>query len=185
MDARMLRELELLPVARLYGFEAPGAQDEARGAQEEARGPGNDARDLPAAIDVAQPGVRMLVFKRSAAEPERWVVVADSFDGAAGALLDNMLAAVGARREGGPAPLVDRDLKRLAAKVVVAAGPAAATRLLESESDLAALRGQVHRYNDMPVVVTHDPAQLLGRAADKAAAWKDLLLARRTAAGDA
>jgi hypothetical protein len=172
MDARMLRELELLPVARLYGFE-----EQAVAAVREA---------APRAVSEAPAeALRMLLVKRRGAEPQRWAVVTEALDAAAAGLLDNMLAAIGVAREGEPVPLAERDLKRLAPAVVVALGPAAAARLLDAESGVASLRGQVHRSDDLPVVVTHGPAQLLARGGDKALAWEDLLLARRAAAGEA
>jgi DNA polymerase len=43
----------------------------------------------------------------------------------------------------------------------------------------------VHDFRGIPLVVTYHPAYLLRNLPDKAKAWDDLLLARRTwAAGD-
>jgi DNA polymerase len=39
------------------------------------------------------------------------------------------------------------------------------------------MRGQVHRYQGVPVVVTYPPAYLLRNQADKGKAWEDLCLA--------
>jgi DNA polymerase len=61
----------------------------------------------------------------------------------------------------------------------VALGKSAATRLLGTESSLASLRGRVHRYRGIPVVVTYHPAYLLRSLPEKAKAWEDLLFARR------
>ena len=175
----MLRELELLPVARLYGMETQRAAPAVRDAP-------SLPREAPAIAPAAPPqGLRMLLVTRAGGQGQRWGFLADEFDGAAGNLLDNMLAAIGARREGEPAALVDRDVKRAPPDVIVALGAAAATHLLESETDLAGLRGQVHRYNDVPVVVTHAPGHLLGHGAAKGEAWQDLLLARRAASAEA
>ena len=57
---------------------------------------------------------------------------------------------------------------------------AAATRLLGGEASVASLRGRVHRYEGIPLVVTYHPAYLLRTPVDKAKAWQDLLFARRT-----
>jgi DNA polymerase len=38
----------------------------------------------------------------------------------------------------------------------------------------------VHAYRNVPLVVTYHPAYLLRTLQDKAKAWDDLLLARRT-----
>ena len=43
------------------------------------------------------------------------------------------------------------------------------------------LRGRVHRYQGVPLVVTYHPAYLLRNPADKAKAWADLCLALQTA----
>jgi DNA polymerase len=39
------------------------------------------------------------------------------------------------------------------------------------------LRGRVHRYHGVPLVVTYHPAYLLRNLPDKARAWEDLCLA--------
>jgi DNA polymerase len=39
------------------------------------------------------------------------------------------------------------------------------------------LRGRVHDFQGVPVVVTYHPASLLRSPADKAKAWADLVLA--------
>ena len=64
----------------------------------------------------------------------------------------------------------------------MALGKTAATRLLGTEASLASLRGKVHRYAGVPLVVTYHPAYLLRTLPDKAKAWEDLLFARRTLA---
>ena len=64
----------------------------------------------------------------------------------------------------------------------MALGKTAATRLLGTEASLASLRGRVHRYRDIPLIVTYHPAYLLRTLPDKAKAWEDLLFARRTLA---
>ncbi|HET7730518.1 MAG TPA: uracil-DNA glycosylase [Usitatibacter sp.] len=130
----------------------------------------------------------------------------DPFVGQAGRLLDSMLAAIGCRRgrevyianvvkcrppgnrtptaaeAAACAPFLDRQIELAAPKLIVALGKTAATRLLGTESSLAGLRGRVHRYRGIPVVVTYHPAYLLRTLADKAKAWEDLVFARRTLA---
>ena len=68
----------------------------------------------------------------------------------------------------------------MAPKLLVALGKTAATRLIGTEASLASLRGRVHRYRGIPLIVTYHPAYLLRTLTDKAKAWEDLLLARRT-----
>ena len=130
----------------------------------------------------------------------------EPFVGQAGRLLDNMLAAVGIARgehayianvvkcrpPGNRTPTqdeaaacaayLDRQIELLGPRLIVALGKTAATRLLGTEASLASLRGRVHRYRGIPVVVTYHPAYLLRTLPDKAKAWEDLLFARRTLA---
>jgi len=56
-------------------------------------------------------------------------------------------------------------------------------RLLGTDASVASLRGRVHRYRGIPVVVTYHPAYLLRSLPEKAKAWEDLVFARRTLRG--
>jgi len=77
-------------------------------------------------------------------------------------------------------PYLDRQIALLAPKVIVALGKSAATTLLNVDASIASLRGRVHRYCGVPLIVTYHPAYLLRNLPDKAKAWEDLLFARRT-----
>jgi uracil-DNA glycosylase len=52
--------------------------------------------------------------------------------------------------------------------------------LLDTDATIASLRGRVHRFHDVPTIVTYHPAYLLRSLPDKAKAWADLCLARKT-----
>ncbi|HEX5130416.1 MAG TPA: uracil-DNA glycosylase [Usitatibacter sp.] len=128
----------------------------------------------------------------------------EPFVGQAGKLLDNMLAAIGCRRgvdtyianvvkcrppgnrtptaeeAAACAPFLDRQIDLVAPKLIVALGKSAIVRLLETDAAVASLRGKVHRYRGIPVVVTYHPAYLLRSLPEKAKAWEDLLFARAT-----
>jgi uracil-DNA glycosylase family 4 len=128
----------------------------------------------------------------------------EPFVGQAGKLLDNMLAAIGCRRgqdtyianvvkcrppgnrtptaeeAAACAPFLDRQIELVAPKVIVALGKSAVVRLLGTDASVASLRGRVHRYRGIPLVVTYHPAYLLRSLPEKAKAWEDLLFARRT-----
>lgn len=130
----------------------------------------------------------------------------EPFVGQAGRLLDNMLAALGLARgrdvyianvlkcrppnNRTPTPLevdacrpyLDRQIELIAPKVIVALGKSAATTLLNVDASIASLRGRVHRYCGVPLVVTYHPAYLLRNLPDKAKAWEDLLFARKALA---
>lgn len=63
-------------------------------------------------------------------------------------------------------------------KVVLAMGRWASQALLGADEPIGQLRGRVHRYSGIPVVVTFHPAFLLRHPQIKARAWEDLCLAR-------
>lgn len=127
-----------------------------------------------------------------------------------GRLLDRMLAAIGQRRVGdaqtafvtpivkcrpprGRAPqpaelaaceaVLARQVELLQPRVVLAMGVQAARRLTGLNEPLGKLRGRVHDWRGLPLVVTFPPAYLLRSPADKAGAWDDLRLARQAVPG--
>ncbi len=79
---------------------------------------------------------------------------------------------------------LQREIALVRPKVILAMGRFAALSLLiESSPELASLpfgklRGRVHHYLGVPVVVTHHPSRLLRAQEDKAGAWADLCLAQ-------
>lgn len=134
----------------------------------------------------------------------------EPFVGAAGQLLDNMLRAVGrsrqSRGEAGrgiyianvlkcrpPAnrnplpdevaqcePFLARQVALVRPKIILAMGRFAVQSILKTEEPIGRLRGRVHRYEGVPVIVTYHPAYLLRTPGDKAKAWADLCLALET-----
>ena len=52
-------------------------------------------------------------------------------------------------------------------------------QLTGSTDPVGRLRGRVHRYQGVPVIVTYHPAYLLRQPTEKAKAWDDLRLALR------
>ncbi len=146
----------------------------------------------------------LLVGEAPGAEEDR---LGEPFVGQAGRLLDNMLAAIGLARgenvyianvlkcrppgnrnpEPGEVaqctPFLERQIALIQPKIIVAMGRFAAQTLLGSDATIASLRGRVHRYAGVPLVVTYHPAYLLRNLPDKAKAWSDLLFACRTLNG--
>lgn len=126
----------------------------------------------------------------------------EPFVGQAGKLLDNMLAALDLARgrnvyianvlkcrppgNRNPEPdevaqcepYLKRQIALIKPKVIVVLGRFAAQSLLRSTTPIGKLRGTVHSYEGIPVVVTYHPAYLLRTLTDKARAWEDLCLAR-------
>lgn len=130
----------------------------------------------------------------------------EPFVGQAGRLLDNILAALKIARgdrvyianvlkcrppnnrtpEPGEVeaclPYLDRQIALIRPRLIVALGKSAATALLNVDATIASLRGRVHRYRDVPLIVTYHPAYLLRNLPDKAKVWEDVVLAQRTMA---
>jgi DNA polymerase len=80
-------------------------------------------------------------------------------------------------------PYLRRQVELLQPQIILALGRFAAQSLLQATvPDVAALplgklRGQVHQYQGVPVIVSYHPAYLLRTPQDKAKAWADLCLA--------
>jgi uracil-DNA glycosylase family 4 len=137
----------------------------------------------------------------------------EPFVGMAGKLLDNMLLAMDLRRgenayianivkcrptdangrDRPPAPeeaaaclpYLRRQIDLIRPVIIVALGKTAALSLLNLDADtpVSRIRGKVHRYADLPLVVTYHPAYLLRNPADKKKVWMDLCLAMSSYAG--
>jgi len=124
------------------------------------------------------------------------------FVGASGQLLTKILAAVNLAREdvfivnvlkhrppGNRNPLPEevkacspylvRQIELIKPKVIVAWGTFAAQTLLDTKLSIGKLRGQIHRYYGVPLIVTYHPAALLRNPNWKRPTWEDVQLARR------
>ena len=145
----------------------------------------------------------LLVGEAPGAEEDR---LGEPFVGQAGKLLDNMLASIALSRSNNVyianvlkcrppgnrnpepdeveqcAPYLLRQIGLVRPKLIVAMGRFAAQTLLGTDATIASLRGKVHRYAGLPLVVTYHPAYLLRNLPDKAKAWADLLFAAKTIA---
>ena len=76
-------------------------------------------------------------------------------------------------------PYLIRQLEIIRPAVIVAFGTFAAQTLLDTKLSIGKLRGAIHRYHGIPVVVTYHPAALLRNPAWKRPTWEDVQLARR------
>jgi len=76
-------------------------------------------------------------------------------------------------------PYLIRQLELIRPKVIVAFGTFAAQTLLNTKTPIGQLRGLVHKYHGIPLVVTYHPAALLRNPAWKRPTWEDVQLARR------
>ena len=80
-------------------------------------------------------------------------------------------------------PFLVRQIELLQPRIILAMGRFAVQALLRSDEPIGRLRGRVHRYQGVPLVVTYHPAYLLRNLPDKAKAWEDLCLAADVAEG--
>lgn len=76
-------------------------------------------------------------------------------------------------------PYLVRQIELIRPKVIVAFGTFAAQTLLNTKEAIGKLRGKIHRYYGVPLVVTYHPAALLRNPAWKRPTWEDVKLARR------
>jgi uracil-DNA glycosylase len=122
------------------------------------------------------------------------------FVGRAGQLLNNMIAAMGLKREqvyianivkcrppqnrkpepdeaNTCMPFLERQIEIVRPRVLVALGATAATYLLGMRGSIGGMRGRIHDYRGIQTVVTYHPAFLLRDPAQKKETWKDLQMA--------
>ncbi len=79
-------------------------------------------------------------------------------------------------------PFLRRQVALVQPRLILALGRFAVKTLLKSDEAIGKLRGRVHRYEGIPVIVSYHPAYLLRNLPDKAKAWEDLCLATSTLA---
>lgn len=123
------------------------------------------------------------------------------FVGQAGALLTKILAAINLSRDDvyitnvlkhrppsnrnplpdevlACSPYLVRQIQMVRPKVILALGTFASQTLLNTKTPIGKLRGAVHRYYGIPLIVTYHPAALLRNPAWKRPTWEDVKLAR-------
>lgn len=76
-------------------------------------------------------------------------------------------------------PFLVRQLELLRPRVILALGTFAAQTLLQTREPIGKLRGRIHRYHGVPLIVTYHPAALLRNPSWKRPTWEDVQLARR------
>jgi uracil-DNA glycosylase family 4 len=123
----------------------------------------------------------------------------EPFVGKAGQLLNDIIKAMGLRREqvyianivkcrppgnrvpdaaeiGSCSDYLGRQIEILSPEVVVALGTVAAKALLGSEVGITRLRGRFHSYRGIALMPTYHPAYLLRNPAEKRKVWEDVQL---------
>ncbi len=109
------------------------------------------------------------------------------FAGQAGELLDKMLIAIQLQRSKNvfltylsQPEYLNRQIELVQPKLIFVFGEIAAQTLTQSTASLDELRGKVHDYHGVTLVVSYPPSHLLTHTQDKAKAWADLCLARES-----
>lgn len=172
----ILRELELLPVWQLRNPPVTDKKTETlpsvpliEQARQDHQAEPHVSRGLTCRLIVSEDGQWLFALKQQHQDE-------------AETLLQNMLKAIAVKigHDINAAQLTAMaDFKP---KVMVVMGELVAQQLLALDLPLVKLRGAVHRLNEMPVIVTYAPDDLLQHVKDKANAWEDLCLARLTLA---
>jgi DNA polymerase len=126
----------------------------------------------------------------------------EPFVGAAGQLLNKILAAVGFKREevfianilkcrppgnrnpepveiAACSPILARQIELVKPIILCTLGSFAAKTVLDEREGISRLRGRIHYYRGIPVVPTYHPAALLRNPAWKKPTWEDVQLLRR------
>jgi uracil-DNA glycosylase len=76
-------------------------------------------------------------------------------------------------------PYLFRQFELIRPKAILALGTFAAQTLLQTKLAIGKLRGQVHRFHGVPLIVTYHPAALLRNPSWKRPTWEDVQLVRR------
>jgi len=145
----------------------------------------------------------MIIGEAPGADEDR---LGEPFVGQAGRLLDSMLDALGLHRgenvyianvlkcrpPGNRNPEPDemaqcsphllRQIDLVRPKLILAMGRFAVQALLQTDASIASLRGRLHQFRGVPLVVTYHPAYLLRSLGEKSKSWADLVFARRAMA---
>ena len=132
----------------------------------------------------------------------------EPFVGRAGMMLDEMLRAIGLRRDAAfianilkcrpphnrdPEPsetaecraYLERQIALVRPKIILAVGKVAAQSLLQTDEPVGRIRGRAHELNGIPLIVTYHPAYLLRSPSHKRDSWSDLCMARGLLSGAA
>jgi len=127
----------------------------------------------------------------------------EPFVGRAGMLLNEMLFAIGLKRQDvyitnilkcrppnnrDPLPseialctsYLKQEIALVGPKLLVAVGRIAAQFLLNTTESMSLLRGKMHKYGEIPVIVTYHPAYLLRSPREKSKAYTDFKMIKDT-----
>ena len=144
---------------------------------------------------VGDPDASLMLVGEAPGEKED--IEGEPFVGRAGKLLDKILIAIGRSRNKDVficnvlkcrppnnrdplstevkecEPYLKHQINLIKPKLIVALGRIAGKTLLGVDNSLKSMRGEIHNYYDIPLIVTYHPAALLRNPNWKPEAWKD------------
>ena len=167
----LLRELELLPVWKLRVSKASPVElvQKLVETQKNTEVKVAEIIEKPQLLPVTEKSVYLLV-----SDDKKWAfMLPEALTGEAEALFNNILLALHINKTH------TETLANLTnAKVIIAMGEQAAQQLLNSTESIESLRGKAHVVENVPLVVTYHPNDLLQHLANKAKMWDDLCIAK-------
>ena len=162
----MLRELELLPVWQLR------APVQLQPQPAETAPVVNPITAVPAKIPGAQ-----IAFNLTLSADKKWAFImpaSPDLPALQSSLFNNILLALKIDKTN---KSVLTSLVDIQAKVIIAMGETTAQQLLNSTESIESLRGKTHTFENIPLIVTYHPHDMLQNLVDKAKTWDDLCLA--------
>ena len=170
----MLRELELLPVWQLR-------------APLQAKPQLVEATPIQVAEPVQAPSVEA-AFSLTVSSDKKWAFIMPASPDlstsqactgmieSSGMLFSNILQALKIDKT---SKSVLTSLVDIEAKLIIAMGETAAQALLNSTQSIETLRGKAHTFENIPLIVTYHPHDILLNLANKAKTWDDLCMAMK------
>ena len=164
----MLRELELLPVWQLRA-PVPLQPQPAKTAPVV-----NPILAVPAKI----PGAQNAFYLTLSAD-KKWAFImpaSPELPALQSSLFNNILLALKIDKTN---KSVLTSLVDIQARVIIAMGETTAQQLLNSTESIELLRGKTHTFENIPLIVTYHPHDMLQNMANKAKTWDDLCMAMK------
>ena len=162
----MLRELELLPVWQLRAPVPLQPQ------------PAETAPSVnPIIAEPAKAPSAQNAFNLTLSADKKWAFIMSAspdLTALQSSLFNNILLALKIDKTN---KTVLTGLVDIKAKVIIAMGETAAQQLLNSAESIESLRGKTHTCENVPLIVTYHPHDMLQNLANKARTWDDLCMA--------
>lgn len=167
----VLRELELLPVWKLRTPLSKENQPEVKQEVKSVENTETQALILP--VDIVESEYLCTI-----SSDKKWAFVWHAsliLSASESALFNNMLVALKITKS---QQSEITSIKHISASVIVLMGEIAAQQVLSTTQPIETLRGKTHLINDMHVIATYHPIDMLKNLQLKPKTWEDLCLAK-------